>query len=78
MIGQRLDLTTPDAQPQAAGGPPDRRRFLGVHFVCCDAYARIYPNRDATAYIGHCPRCTQRIEFKIGPGGVDSRFFVVQ
>jgi hypothetical protein len=78
MSGERLDLTTPDAPRRNGVAAQDKCRFLGVHFACCDAYARIYPNRDATAYVGHCPRCTQRIEFKIGPGGVDARFFVVQ
>jgi hypothetical protein len=80
MTGQRLDVTTPSPlppgiMPARAGETP---RFLGVHFACCDAYARIYPSRDNTAYIGHCPRCAKRVEFRIGPGGTDARFFVAQ
>lgn len=81
MTGQNLDITTP--APMPSGVMPGRAddpasRFLGVHFACCDAYARIYPNREHTKYIGHCPRCAKRVEFAIGPGGTDARFFVAQ
>jgi hypothetical protein len=51
------------------------RRFVGIHFVCCDVYSRIYINRAGTAYSGYCPRCAKRIDLKIGPGGTDQRFF---
>ena len=53
-------------------------RFLGVHFACCDAYSRVYANRAGTAYVGHCPRCAKRVQFAIGPGGTEARFFVAQ
>ena len=76
--GRNLDLTS----DSVASGSGERRastgQFLGVHFACCDIYTRIYPNRDKTAYIGHCPRCAKRVELKIGAGGTDSRFFTVQ
>jgi hypothetical protein len=80
MNGQHLDLTTPDPLPPGVlpGRAGDASRFLGVHFACCDAYARIYPNRENTAYVGHCPRCAKRVQFAIGPGGTDARFFVAQ
>lgn len=62
--------STAQATTDAAG-----RRFVGIHFVCCDVYARIYINRAGTAYSGYCPRCAKRIDLKIGPGGTDQRFF---
>ena len=80
MNGQRLDLTTPNPAPAGviSGRAGADARFLGVHFACCDAYSRIYPNRENTAYVGRCPRCAKRVEFAIGPGGTDARFFVAQ
>jgi len=75
--GQNLDLTSgakPDS-PAAASGPVQGGRFLGVHFECCDVYSRVYPNREQTAYIGNCPRCAKRVEFRIGAEGTSSRFF---
>lgn len=51
------------------------RRFVGVHFACCDVYQRIYVNCDQTAYVGHCPKCARCIRFEIGPGGTDARMF---
>jgi hypothetical protein len=79
MPGEFLDLTSEapfGKRPAIAGGNNDTSRpFVGVHFACCDFYSRIYANREGTAYIGHCPRCSRKITFKIGPGGTDSRFF---
>jgi hypothetical protein len=72
--GLHLDLSS-DVPPTIAGGPGGAMSFLGVHFTCCDVYARVYPNRDHTAYVGHCPRCAKRVQFQIGPGGTTSRFF---
>lgn len=44
-------------------------------FQCCRVYARVYINKQNTAYSGMCPRCGKRVEFKVGHGGTDSRFF---
>jgi hypothetical protein len=56
---------------------PNRRKYIGVFFECCSAYARIYINREKTSYVGWCPKCAHRIEIKIGKRGTDSRFFKV-
>ena len=71
--GRHLDLSSgeePRRSTEAEAG-----KFLGVHFECCDVYSRVYPNRDATAYVGHCPKCAKRVQFLIGAGGTSDRFF---
>lgn len=55
-----------------------KRKFLGIHYRCCNAYARAYINRQGTHYEGACPRCGKRVEVRIAEGGTDSRFFTAQ
>jgi hypothetical protein len=73
MTGERLDLTDDPHDTRNRGA--QSRRFVGVHFICCDTYARVYTNRGQTAYEGHCPKCAKKLRLAIGPGGTDSRFF---
>jgi len=74
MAGENLDLSSdgPETQVDSAAR---NRRFIGVHFACCNTYAKIYVNRTETAYQGFCPCCLRKVEIKIGPGGTDARFF---
>ena len=76
MPGEHLDLNEnePHGGEQRAK-PLGRRRFVGVHFICCDVYSRIYVNRDRSAYEGNCPKCAKPLRLKIGPGGTNARFF---
>lgn len=82
MVGENLDLSSePDDDRESGGERRTRspasagRPFLGVRFVCCDVYARIYVNRELTAYQGHCPKCSRPLVVKISPDGSDERFF---
>ena len=56
----------------------EKRKFLGVHFKCCNVYARAYLNKEQNAYRGSCLRCGKRVDMRVGPGGTDSRFFSAQ
>ncbi len=51
------------------------RPFLGVQFVRCGVYGRLYRNKEQTAYEGCCPKCGVRYRIKIGEGGTSTRFF---
>jgi len=51
------------------------KKFLGIKFECCGVYARIYQNKDGTAYVGRCPKCMRPIRINIGAGGTNNRFF---
>jgi hypothetical protein len=76
MPGEHLDLTSNPAEyPRASLRQSDGRRFVGIQFVCCDVYSRVYINRDQSAYEGNCPKCAKRVRLRIGPGGTDARFF---
>jgi len=73
--GQHLDLTSAAASDRES--EVSAKRFLGVHFACCDVYSRVYLNHDQTAYVGHCPQCAKQVQMKVGSGGTDARFFTV-
>jgi len=53
----------------------EKRSYLGIMFNCCNAYGRVYKNKEGTAYVGRCPRCLRSIKIKVGEGGTDRRFF---
>jgi hypothetical protein len=75
MSGSQLDLTDDPYGNEGARTPVGGRRFIGVRFLCCEVYTRVYVNRGETAYVGSCPRCGKQVRFVIGPGGTDARFF---
>lgn len=54
---------------------PQKKKFLGINFKCCNIYSRVYINKDGTAYDGGCPKCGKKVHVRIGTGGVDTRFF---
>jgi hypothetical protein len=59
--------------------PPNaERKFLGIHFKCCNVYIRIYRNKEETAYEGRCPRCGKKVRVPIGGEGTSSRFFTAE
>ena len=62
---------------QGKGLIMNSRPYIGVTFKCCNVYARIYLNKEGTAFTGVCPRCYRnRIEVKVVErGGSNDRFF---
>jgi len=52
------------------------KRFLGVRFVNCNCYGRLYLNDEGLAYVGRCPRCGAPFHVHIGENGTDSRLFI--
>jgi hypothetical protein len=78
MIGENLDLhdDVPIDRPKAKTDAG--RHFVGIHFLCCEVYSRVYLNRQATAYEGNCPKCARPVRLSIGPGGTDTRFFTAE
>lgn len=75
MAGEHLDLSSEPDSAQTAESEQKGRKFVGITFACCSVYSRAYINGERTAYVGHCPKCSRRVDLKIGPGGTDSRFF---
>jgi hypothetical protein len=77
MVGEHLDLTegSTDDDQNVRRSAASSRRFVGVHFACCEVYTRVYINREGTAYEGKCPKCAKLVRLRIGPGGTDARFF---
>jgi len=52
-----------------------RKKFIGVHFECCNVYRRIYINKEGNAYEGCCPKCFRKVKARIGQEGTPARFF---
>jgi len=72
----QIQIAQNDSAAQNRSGG-DLKKFLGLNFICCGVYARVYVNRDGSAYEGRCPKCLKHVKLKIGEGGTDSRFFEV-
>ena len=69
-----LDVNGLDQESQSEQTAPSRK-WIGINFECCGSYARIYPNKEGTAYEGACPRCLRKVLIRIGPGGTSHRLF---
>ncbi len=57
---------------------PQGRPWISVHWKCCQAYSRIYRNRNGDAYEGRCPKCGSPVRALIGRDGTAARFFAAE
>ena len=64
--------------PGDSASRPTARPYLSVQFACCGVYQRVYRSADNATYRGRCPKCARPVTFRVGQGGTDSRFFVVE
>ena len=55
-----------------------QKKFLGVNFISCHCYGRLYANDEGTAYVGKCPKCYRSYVVRIGEGGSDARMFTAR
>ena len=53
-----------------------KRKFLGVRFVNCHAYGRLYMAKDGLSYQGGCPKCGKQYRIMVGSGGTAERMFL--
>ena len=86
MLGKQLDLASEAATANApvqrvqansagdAASTSGARKFIGIHFSCCLAYTRVYPNPEKPKQIAHCPRCGRGLEIEFSPNGASGRF----
>lgn len=70
-----------DIDGMAEGGQHDsaqNRPWIGVRFDCCGVYQRIYRSLDGGVYRGRCPKCTRQVTARVGPDGINCRFFTAE
>ena len=69
---------TPSQSPrETVPADQGQRPWLGIQFTCAGAYQRVYRSADGVKYLARCPRCGKSINFRVGEGGTNQRFFDV-
>lgn len=63
-----------DPSPQSSASRT-ARPFLGVRYIACGSYGRLYLNADGSAYAGRCPKCGAPVRVLVGDHGTRQRFF---
>lgn len=68
-------VTCPPISPENARARAPGTPFLGIHFVDCHVYGRVYRNKAGSHYEGLCPKCRRAVKIRIGPSGSTTRSF---
>ncbi len=76
--GDHDELPEPALGKGDCGALGPHRKFLSVWYQCCNVYGRMYPNPEATAYEGRCPKCGATVHALIGPDGTNRRTFLAE
>lgn len=69
--GPRLDIVDQGAGEAA-------RPWLGVWYKCANKYVKVFRSPDGQTYTARCPKCGEATRFRVGEGGVSTRFFEIQ
>ena len=72
------DVDAAASQSASGADPMHSRPWLAVYWRCCHVYNRVYRTRDGAAYSGACPSCGKRVRARIGPDGLNGRFFTTK
>ena len=68
----QLDLVDSTASAESI------RPWLGVWYKCANKYVKVFRSPDGKTYTARCPKCGEATRFRVGEGGVSTRFFEIQ
>lgn len=63
---------------ESADGSETARPWLGIWYKCANKYVKVFRSPDGQTYTARCPKCGEATRFRVGEGGVSTRFFEIQ
>lgn len=63
---------------ESAEGSQAARPWLGIWYKCANKYVKVFRSPDGQTYTARCPKCGEATRFRVGEGGVSTRFFEIQ
>lgn len=93
-MSERAPVSRPGGTPRASPSPPAQatqldllesaegsqaaRPWLGIWYKCANKYVKVFRSPDGQTYTARCPKCGEATRFRVGEGGVSTRFFEIQ
>lgn len=93
-MSERAPVSRPGGMPRQASPTPEQaaqldlvenvdaaqasRPWLGIWYKCANKYVKVYRSPDGQTYTARCPKCGEATRFRVGEGGVSTRFFEIQ